>query len=51
MNKKWAYKMKEDLLNIAIYSIKCVEIIDDSNYYDIMSSIERKAKRLRSPQR
>ena len=51
MDRKWKIKMEKDLLKIALYAIKCTEIVDDSNYYDVMSSIERKARRLRSPQR
>jgi len=49
MNKKWKRKMQYDLLGITEYTIKCIDIIDDSNYYDIMKSIERKAQRLRDP--
>ncbi len=48
-NKKWNHKMKYDLISIANYALKCTNVIDDSNYYDIMKSIERKSQRLRSP--
>ena len=49
MNRKWNSKMKQDLLKVTSYTIKCINIIDDSNYYDIMKSIERKVRRLRDP--
>ena len=49
MDRKWKRKMQQDLLNLTEYTIKCVNIVDDSNYYDIMKSIERKAQRLRNP--
>jgi hypothetical protein len=49
MNNKWKSKMDYELLQIALYAIKCVDIIDDSNYYDVMRSIERKARNFRTP--
>ena len=49
MNKKWKRKMQYDLIKIANYALKCTDIIDDSNYHDVMKSIERKAQRFRTP--
>ncbi len=53
MNRKerWIYRMQQDLLDIASQSVKYINVIDDTNYYDLMSSLERRIKNLKSPRR
>ena len=45
----WHAKMVSDLLGISSYVMKCIPLIDESNYFDLIKSIEKKAKNLRIP--
>ena len=46
---KHKIKLQGQLLTLTQYIIEASSVIDSDNYYDIIKSIERKAKQLRYP--
>jgi|TARA_Y100000310_G_scaffold345062_1_gene461519 hypothetical protein len=49
VNFKKKYRMMANLLGIAEYTMKSVELVDEDNYFDILKSMERKIRKLKYP--